>query len=345
MADVMFVKVEDGRIEKVEGDNYIQGLVRLNTKKFESVKVGEVYRKIALLERDPIVRDRIMARLFLMPNFLGVFKILERLPIEKFAFVIYNVKDHLGYLLFPVAEKDFDVHNMGYACALLRSLNMLPTQGELQLLLTRFGYDMIVLGATLEAMSSIDSSTMNQNEELYLARSKFDSYDELLRNVRAFYYAKGYGISIRDSRKDKYVTLQCALSGVYKEKPEKKRKRCTENKRKRNTRSRLTNCPFQIGGKKGSDGLWVLSPNNLTHNYDPATDMSGHSSSRRLPPEDAKLRKDDLKDRSMVSALFEELGKGGFTYDISHDTKGNINRLFIAHPLSVKLAKVFSNTF
>nr|GEV87997.1 hypothetical protein [Tanacetum cinerariifolium] len=129
MADVMFVKVEDGRIEKVESDNYIHRLVRLNTKKFESVKeVGEVYRKIALLERDPIVRDRIMARLFLMPNFLGVFKILERLPIEKFAVVIYNVKDHLGYLLFLVAEKDFDVHNMGYACALLRSLNMLPKE-------------------------------------------------------------------------------------------------------------------------------------------------------------------------------------------------------------------------
>ncbi|GJW56830.1 nucleic acid-binding, OB-fold protein [Tanacetum coccineum] len=121
--------LEDGRIEKVEGDNYIQGLVRLNTKKFESVReVGEVYRKIALLERDPIVRDRIMARLFLIPKFLGVFKTLERLPIEKFATVIYNVKDHLGYLLFPVAEKDFDVHNMGYACALLRSLNMLPKE-------------------------------------------------------------------------------------------------------------------------------------------------------------------------------------------------------------------------
>ncbi|PWA49219.1 hypothetical protein CTI12_AA483420 [Artemisia annua] len=227
-------------------------------------------------------------------------------------------------------------------------------------------------------MSSIGSSMMNQNEELYLARSKFDSYDDLLRNVRAFYYAKGYGISIRDSRKDKYVTLQCALSGVYKEKPEKKRKRCTEKKRKKSTGSRLTNCPFQISGKKGSDGLWVLSPINLTHNHEPTTDMSGHPSSRRLPPEDvqtvkhmtlsgipprqiisslrqqnpnlpansrtiynlkAKIRKDDLKDRSMVSALFEELGKGGFTYDISHDTKGHINRLFIAHPLSVKLAK------
>lgn len=121
----MFVKVEDGRIEKVEGDNYIQGLVRLNTKKFGLVKeVGEVYKKIGLLEPDPIVRDRIMARLFLVPTFLGNFITLGRLPDERFALVIYNVKDHLGYLLFPVAEKDSDVHS----CALLRSLNMLPKQ-------------------------------------------------------------------------------------------------------------------------------------------------------------------------------------------------------------------------
>ncbi|GJU66476.1 hypothetical protein Tco_1252735 [Tanacetum coccineum] len=53
-------------------------------------------------------------------------------------------------------------------------------------------------GITRAKMSSIGSSTTNQNEELYLARSKFDSYDDLLRNVRAFYYAKCYGISVRD---------------------------------------------------------------------------------------------------------------------------------------------------
>ncbi|PWA81346.1 hypothetical protein CTI12_AA064690 [Artemisia annua] len=129
MADVTFVKLEDGRIIKLEGDYHIQELVRRNMMKFEFVKeVGEVYRKIGLLEPDPIVRDRIMARLFLIPKFLGNMITLGRLRDELFAFVIYNFKDHLGYLLFPVAEKDFDFDNMGYACALLRSLNMLPTE-------------------------------------------------------------------------------------------------------------------------------------------------------------------------------------------------------------------------
>ena len=57
------------------------------------------------------------------------------------------------------------------------------------------------------------SSPMMQNEELFLANSKFESYDELLKNVRDFYYAKGYALSIRDSSKDKYVKLQCDRGG------------------------------------------------------------------------------------------------------------------------------------
>lgn len=53
------------------------------------------------------------------------------------------------------------------------------------------------------------SSPIIQNEELYMSSSVFESCDDLLKSVRAVYYAKGYGPSIRDSQKDKYVTLQC----------------------------------------------------------------------------------------------------------------------------------------
>ncbi|GJY71675.1 copia protein [Tanacetum coccineum] len=93
-----------------------------------------------------------------------------------------------------------------------------------------------------ERMTSIDQSTMNQSEEIYLATSRFESNDDLLKSVRAFYYGKGYGLSIRNSKKDQYVTLQCDLSGVYQD------KRSVGTKRKKNTGSRLTDCPFQIKG-------------------------------------------------------------------------------------------------
>ncbi|KAL6583797.1 hypothetical protein OROMI_003086 [Orobanche minor] len=100
------------------------------------------------------------------------------------------------------------------------------------------------------------------NEKLYLANSKFESYDELLKN--------------------KFVKLQCDRGGFYRD------RMCIGNKRKRNTGSRLIKCPFQIVGRKGVDGVWVLNAKNLTHNHEPCTDMSGHPSFRRLSPEDVE---------------------------------------------------------
>ncbi|PWA47757.1 hypothetical protein CTI12_AA460500 [Artemisia annua] len=180
-------------------------------------------------------------------------------------------------------------------------------------------------------MTSNDQSTMNQSEEIYLATSKFESNDDLLKS--------------------------CDLSGVYQD------KRRAGTKRKKSTGSRLTDCPFQITGKKGSDGVWVFKVKNLTHNHDPSTDMSGHPSFRRLEPDDvqtvkkmslsgipprqilstlrqqnpnlpaisrtiynlkAKFRKDDLGNRSSISLLFEELEKGGFSHDILHNSEGYI---------------------
>nr|KAJ0199757.1 hypothetical protein LSAT_V11C600318500 [Lactuca sativa] len=101
---------------------------------------------------------------------------------------------------------------------------------------------------TLTSITRMDSSSpMIENEELYLANSKFESYNELLKSVRNFYYAKGYALSIRDSSKDKYVKLQCDRGGSYRD------RLCIGDKRKRNTRSRLIKCSFQIVGKKGID--------------------------------------------------------------------------------------------
>ncbi|KAL6532409.1 hypothetical protein OROGR_014379 [Orobanche gracilis] len=220
------------------------------------------------------------------------------------------------------------------------------------------------------------NTSMTQSEEDYLASSKFESCDDLLKIVREFYYSKGYVLSNRASRKDKHVILQCDRGGSYRER--------ISNEPKKNTGSRLINCPFQIAGQKRSDGAWYIKVKELTHNHEPSMDLSGHPSFRRLPAENInsvkemtkagipprqilsslrqqnqnlpvisrtiynlkrKFRRDNLGNRSMINALFEELVKGGFTYDISHSPEGRISRLFIAHPLSIKLAKVFSNIF
>ncbi|GKE35099.1 PKS-NRPS hybrid synthetase [Tanacetum coccineum] len=59
----------------------------------------------------------------------------------------------------------------------------------------------------------------------------------------------------------------------------------------------------------------------------------------------AKPLKDDLGNRSLVGSLLEELEKGGFSLDVDHDSEGRITRLFIIHPLSLKLARIFRNVF
>ncbi|XP_071740660.1 protein FAR1-RELATED SEQUENCE 5-like [Rutidosis leptorrhynchoides] len=60
-----------------------------------------------------------------------------------------------------------------------------------------------------------------------------------------------------------------------------------------------------------------------------------------------QIQKETLGNCSEVGALFEQLQKGGFFffYDVLHNSEGLITRLFVAHPLSNKLTKVFSNIF
>ena len=141
----------------------------------------------------------------------------------------------------------------------------------------------------------------SSDEELYFANSNFVSYDELLKSVRDFYYSKGYVISIRDSSKDKFVKLQCDRGGSYRD------RMCNGDKRKRNTGPRLIKCPFQIVGRKGIDGVWVLNAKNLTHNHEPSVDMSGHPSFRRLSPTDVQSVKNmtlsGIAPRQILSSL------------------------------------------
>ncbi|XP_074373898.1 protein FAR1-RELATED SEQUENCE 5-like [Apium graveolens] len=58
-----------------------------------------------------------------------------------------------------------------------------------------------------------------------------------------------------------------------------------------------------------------------------------------------KIRKESLQGRSMIQALFEELGQGEFLYDVKHDHEGHLTHLFIAHPSSIMLTKNYSSIF
>ncbi|KAK9676759.1 hypothetical protein RND81_11G098300 [Saponaria officinalis] len=222
-----------------------------------------------------------------------------------------------------------------------------------------------------------------------LRGKRFRTREELFEDVRSCFVSKGYTISIKNSKNDQYVTIGCDRGGVY----FCKSKNPLES-RKRETSTRLINCPFKIQGKRKSDGLWTLNKSllrrnlcwtldliNISHNHDASENMFGHPSCRRLTKSKTseverlsisgiqprnilsplrlknpniqavsrtlynvktKFRNEKL---SMIQALFEELGRSKFLYNYKHDEKGRITHVFVAHPKSVRLSKIYRNVY
>ncbi|XP_058180076.1 uncharacterized protein LOC131298614 [Rhododendron vialii] len=52
-----------------------------------------------------------------------------------------------------------------------------------------------------------------------------------------------------------------------------------------------------------------------------------------------------LAGRTMIQALFDELGQGDFTFDIKRDENGHLTHLFFAHPFSIALTKSYPYVF
>lgn len=216
-----------------------------------------------------------------------------------------------------------------------------------------------------------------ENEKLQLMGLSFGSKRELVKGVRAFLSKRGYHVKVRRSSKNS-VIWGCDGGGFSEDTHDVPIKQ-----RNGTTPSHLTGCPFKIKGKRHDDGLWRIEIINYLHNHEALVDETGlpifrqlseedirtieHMSNSGVPPReilfflqqmyhnmpaaskiiyDARHRicKERLAGRSHIQALFEELGKGGFMYDISNEG-GHPTHLFFAHPLSVQLTQNFPNIF
>ncbi|KAB2615708.1 protein FAR1-RELATED SEQUENCE 5-like [Pyrus ussuriensis x Pyrus communis] len=67
--------------------------------------------------------------------------------------------------------------------------------------------------------------------------------------------------------------------------------------------------------------------------------------SRNIYNQISKIVKESLARRPVIQALLEELGEGGFTYNIEYDHEGHLTHLIFAHPLSIELTKSYSYVF
>ena len=113
---------------------------------------------------------------------------------------------------------------------------------------------------------------------------QFASHNELLAHVRAFARTQGYAVTVKRSRTDakgeiKNVTMRCDRGGSY-----RNRLNLTADSRRRQTASRLLDCPFELFGTRRND-VWYLKIRNSEHNHEVSEDMSGHPIARRLNTE------------------------------------------------------------
>ncbi|KAG5566439.1 hypothetical protein RHGRI_002122 [Rhododendron griersonianum] len=213
-----------------------------------------------------------------------------------------------------------------------------------------------------------------------LLTENFSTREELLDRVRKVGLMEGYVTTIRRSKVGRYVLIGCDRGGKYRARGTS----VSLDERKKISASRLIDCPFQIKGKKKVGESWIVEIINASHNHGLSSDMSGHPYCRRFSQEDmlsirqmtlagipprqvlSSLRLSDpsckaiartvynaknaitkevLAGRTMVQALFNELGKGDFSFDVERDGDGHLTHLFFAHPSSIALTKSYPYVF
>ena len=91
------------------------------------------------------------------------------------------------------------------------------------------------------------------NEFLSLTAKLFETREDLISVIRKTALSQGYVVVIKRSKKSKagdshYVVLGCDRGGSY-------RTFSTIEEKKKNSASRLIDCPFKIVGRKTAEGL------------------------------------------------------------------------------------------
>ncbi|XP_007042800.2 PREDICTED: methylmalonate-semialdehyde dehydrogenase [acylating], mitochondrial [Theobroma cacao] len=156
-------------------------------------------------------------------------------------------------------------------------------------------------------MMDIGSTESNEQPQMLPPPpGTFVDREELIQHVGEFSVSQGYVVTIKQSKREKVVVLGCDRGGVYRNRRKTVDESSVECIRRRKTGSRLTNCPFEVVGKK-DDGLWVLTVKNGTHNHEPLKDIAEHPSARRFSEKEVLLIKEmteaGLKPRQILKRL------------------------------------------
>ncbi|XP_063950657.1 methylmalonate-semialdehyde dehydrogenase [acylating], mitochondrial isoform X2 [Daucus carota subsp. sativus] len=134
----------------------------------------------------------------------------------------------------------------------------------------------------------------------------FVDREELIHYVGKIGVSQGYVVTIKQSKKDKVVMLGCDRGGVHRSRRKHDGETSGECSRNRKSSSRLTNCPFELMGKK-EDGVWVLTIKNGSHNHEALKDITEHPSASRFTEKEVmqikEMTESGLKPRQILKRL------------------------------------------
>ncbi|XVE49443.1 hypothetical protein DITRI_Ditri01bG0082900 [Diplodiscus trichospermus] len=228
--------------------------------------------------------------------FVFLFLVEERFGWRLACVWVDDVRRNLS--LFLVSCKQLKLHVSGY-------LEFFVSSKAIGLVLVFIGLE----GNTFHLLVMDIEYSTKLNEQLQMLPpppGTFIDREELIQHVGEFAVSQGYVVTIKQSKRDKVVVLGCDRGGVYRNRRKPVDESATEHIRKRKTGSRLTNCPFEVVGKK-DDGLWVLTVKNGTHNHEPLKDIAEHPSARRFSEKEVLLIKEmteaGLKPRQILKRL------------------------------------------
>ncbi|KAH9608120.1 hypothetical protein KSS87_021794 [Heliosperma pusillum] len=152
----------------------------------------------------------------------------------------------------------------------------------------------------------LQSSESTEPQMLPPCPGRFASREQMIEHAGDFGVSQGYVVTIKHSKKDIYVLLGCDRGGKYRDRRKTPETDSAESSRTQKARSRLTNCQFELYGRK-EDGVWALSVRNGTHNHEPMKDLSEHPASRRFKDDEIlqikEMTEAGLKPRQILKRL------------------------------------------
>ena len=165
----------------------------------------------------------------------------------------------------------------------------------------------------------------NENERAPvppLVGKKFNNFDDGFLFLNSWGASTGFGFS-KDGRHAKQGYVRCDRGRTF-----IKKTIISDEKKKRNTASRLTGCPVKFRMDLNDEDFWIIKPLILQHNHEPSTNKAAHPVHRKFSVDLKKNIRNNIKagvnTRDIISVVRQENSDVAIiAQDVANEKKKN----------------------